>query len=84
LPTTSTHPLFIGIDIGGTFTDFVVYDPQTETIRTLKVLSSPSEPEKAVLEGMQQVKESGYWTVVHGSTIATNSLLERKGHARHL
>ncbi|RMF92864.1 MAG: hydantoinase/oxoprolinase family protein, partial [Nitrospinota bacterium] len=68
----------IGIDTGGTFTDFVLID-QGE-IRTYKCLSTPDNPGKAVLQGLQELVawEKGR-EVVHGSTVATNALLERKG-----
>jgi N-methylhydantoinase A len=74
--------LRIGIDIGGTFTDFVVYDPGAETIRTFKLLSTPTDPAEAVLEGLRLIQEeagSAGLTIIHGSTVATNALLERKG-----
>jgi N-methylhydantoinase A len=75
-------PLRIGIDIGGTFTDFVVFDPATQQIKTFKLLSTPSEPAEAVLHGLKRIF-SEYGTqsaeIIHGSTVATNALLERKG-----
>lgn len=74
--------LRIGIDIGGTFTDFVVYDPAIQQIQTFKLLSTPSDPAVAVLQGLKKIfAEQGTQraTVIHGSTVATNALLERKG-----
>ena len=74
--------LRIGIDIGGTFTDFVIYDPATQRIQTFKLLSTPSDPAVAVLQGLKKIfAEQGTQcaTVTHGSTVATNALLERKG-----
>jgi N-methylhydantoinase A len=62
----------IGVDTGGTFTDFVFWDGKR--LRTLKLPSTPQDPSKAILEGLEQASE-----VVHGSTVATNALLERKG-----
>lgn len=79
---TSTYPLRIGIDIGGTFTDFVVYDPITQQIDTFKILSTPSNPALAVLSGLDQIfsnRSDKHATIVHGSTVATNALLEYKG-----
>lgn len=79
--TTST-PLRIGIDIGGTFTDFVIYDPTTQQIETFKILSTPSNPALAVLDGLQCIfanRSIKHATIVHGSTVATNALLEYKG-----
>ena len=78
-----TSPLLrIGIDIGGTFTDFVVFDPATRHIQTFKLLSTPSDPAMAVLHGLKKIfagQATQAATVIHGSTIATNALLERKG-----
>jgi N-methylhydantoinase A len=78
--------LRIGIDIGGTFTDFVIYDASNGITHTYKCPSTPENPSKAVLQGLEQgLGEIGYQAnpvevrIVHGSTIATNALLERKG-----
>ena len=74
--------LRIGIDIGGTFTDFVVYDPITQQLNTFKLLSTPSNPALAVLEGINQIfsdRSDKHATIIHGSTVATNALLEYKG-----
>jgi N-methylhydantoinase A len=78
----------VGVDIGGTFTDFVGIHPGTPEILTLKVLSTPTNPEQAVLSGIERLLEiigqRGLardipLTIIHGSTVATNALLERKG-----
>jgi N-methylhydantoinase A len=69
----------IGVDIGGTFTDFVLFDEESGDIRTFKVLSTPDNPARAVLEGLARVAEDAESAIVHGSTVATNALLERKG-----
>jgi len=81
--------LRIGIDIGGTFTDFVIYDHSRSSIETFKTLSTPDDPAEAVLDGISRIvdqlgilKNSGVeisMRIVHGSTVATNALLERKG-----
>jgi N-methylhydantoinase A len=72
--------LFLGIDTGGTFTDFVLFDQQQ--IRVHKVLSSPDAPERAILKGIDELGISGKAvTVIHGSTVATNAVLEGKGVA---
>ncbi len=70
--------LRIGVDTGGTFTDFVILDGGDITV--LKLPSTPEHPAKAVLEGLTQIVENreGY-LIQHGSTIAANTLLERKG-----
>jgi 5-oxoprolinase (ATP-hydrolysing) len=73
----------VGIDIGGTFTDFVIFDPATGELRTFKLLSTPDNPARAVLSGLSSERLPGLderdLTIVHGSTVATNALLERKG-----
>src|SRR5512137_115668 len=71
--------LRIGIDIGGTFTDFVVYDPGSDSINTFKILSDTENPAKTVFEGLSRIGDSKTYQIVHGSTVATNALLERKG-----
>jgi N-methylhydantoinase A len=67
----------IGIDIGGTFTDLVRYDPASGAVETSKRLSTPDDPSAAVLAGLGD--EQGRREIVHGSTVATNALLEHKG-----
>jgi len=64
----------IGIDTGGTFTDFVVV--RDGRIEVFKIFSTPREPETAILEGLKDLHAE---EVIHGSTVATNALLERKG-----
>lgn len=72
--------LRIGIDIGGTFTDFVVYDDESKRVESFKLLSTPDAPEQAVLRGIGRLElRHGGASLVHGSTVATNALLERKG-----
>ena len=70
---------WIGIDIGGTFTDFVIYSPDDEILQRYKVLSTPSDPADAVLRGLSQLPQTASRHIVHGSTVATNAILERKG-----
>jgi N-methylhydantoinase A len=66
----------VGIDTGGTFTDFILFDGRE--IRTHKVLSTPEDPSRAVLSGLRELGALEA-EVVHGSTVATNAFLERKG-----
>jgi N-methylhydantoinase A len=65
----------VAVDVGGTFTDFVVLDGSGE-IRTLKLLSTPRSPERAVIEGLERLE---FREVVHASTIGTNALLGQLG-----
>lgn len=72
----------LGIDTGGTFTDFVlVYQGK---LQTHKVLSTPEAPELAILQGINELGlakavSAGEVAIIHGSTVATNAALERKG-----
>lgn len=67
----------LGIDTGGTFTDFVYYDGARLSIH--KVLSTPSDPAAAILQGIGELGlDAAELHVVHGSTVATNALLENK------
>src|SRR5580693_501698 len=68
--------LRIGIDTGGTFTDFVVI--RDGRIEMFKELSTPQAPEEAIMKGIARL-DSAPPEVIHGSTVATNALLERKG-----
>jgi len=70
----------IGIDAGGTFTDFIVYR-DTGEIESFKLRSNPRSPASIILAGLRQAAGSRKADVVHGSTVATNALLERKGVA---
>ena len=76
----------VGIDTGGTFTDFVV--ARASRIRHFKIPSTPHNPAAAILAGIARVLEEGVRgagtdsfpaEIVHGTTVATNALLERKG-----
>ena len=69
--------LLIGIDTGGTFTDFVYLT--AEGLEVHKVPSTPSDPSEAVLAGLAHLAPEGNPRLVHGSTVATNALLERRG-----
>lgn len=67
----------IGIDSGGTFTDFVVLHPGG-TLESFKLRSNPAAPASVILAGLTRIAAKQA-DVVHGSTVATNALLERKG-----
>ncbi|HVB75090.1 MAG TPA: hydantoinase B/oxoprolinase family protein [Ktedonobacteraceae bacterium] len=78
-------PAMLGVDIGGTFTDMVYFvHPRTEPkeagrLIIHKVPSTPHEPARGLLDGMRDLGVDAQCVVVHGSTVATNALLERKG-----
>lgn len=69
--------LLLGVDTGGTFTDFVLYDGQAVSV--YKTLSTPDAPERAILEGIAAMGLQGKRIqMTHGSTVATNAVLENK------
>ena len=77
----------IGIDVGGTFTDFVVVD-EGQSPRFFKTHSTPNDPSDGVMAGLQDASTAyglsledfldATELVIHGSTVATNTLVERK------
>ncbi|MBM3345083.1 MAG: hydantoinase/oxoprolinase family protein [Betaproteobacteria bacterium] len=75
----------LGIDIGGTFTDFVFIDTRTGKIHTEKRLTTADDPARSVFEGINTLLEATGATVadistfVHGTTLAINAVIERKG-----
>jgi len=71
--------IWLGVDTGGTFTDFVCFDGRG-ALRVHKVLSTPQAPERAILQGIRELDlPLDQLRVVHGSTVATNAALEGKG-----
>jgi N-methylhydantoinase A len=70
--------LRIGIDTGGTFTDFCVLE-SGGGIRSFKLASDPADPAAVILRGLERAAMESPREVIHGSTVATNALLERKG-----
>src|SRR5208337_3902741 len=74
----SANPtLRIAIDTGGTFTDCVWL--QAGELRTLKVFSTPDDPSRAIAEALAKIGAAAGVTLLHGTTVGTNALLERKG-----
>ena len=69
----------IGIDTGGTFTDFVAVDHGM--IKVHKELSTPHDPSIAIINGIKKLVDGNLEDIeiFHGTTVATNALLERKG-----
>ncbi|WP_237770113.1 hydantoinase/oxoprolinase N-terminal domain-containing protein [Ornithinimicrobium sp. CNJ-824] len=83
--STATHRrIRIGIDTGGTFTDVVAFDEDAGTITTTKTPSTPSNPADGFINGVDKVLEilgatgEDVTAVSHGTTVATNQLLEAK------
>ncbi len=75
----------IGVDIGGTFTDFVLLEDSTGIVQLHKQLTTPEDPSNAVIEGIERllsqsdVDIKSVSRVVHGTTLVTNALIERCG-----
>src|SRR5436309_15525797 len=69
--------LRIGVDTGGTFTDFVVI--RHGEVEIFKELSTPQQPDQAIMKGIRRVEGEPAREIIHGSTVATNALIERKG-----
>ena len=75
----------LGIDVGGTFTDLVLYDEASGTLAVEKVPSVPADPAEGIAQGIRRllaaagVGPAAVDYVAHGTTVATNALLERKG-----
>ena len=69
----------LGIDVGGTFTDFVSYDSKTQTLEVWKTSSTPGDPSDGILNGMAQKSSDKVEYMRFGTTVATNAILERKG-----
>src|SRR3954453_5269711 len=75
----------VGVDIGGSFTDFALFDEETNDLRSLKVFSRPDQPGTEVLEGVRRVgelygiaaRDITYFT--HGTTVGVNTVIQRKG-----
>jgi N-methylhydantoinase A len=71
------QPLRIAIDTGGTFTDCVWID--RGRLRMLKVFSTPTDPSRAIVEALKKIGPAEEFVLLHGTTVGTNTLLERKG-----
>ena len=70
----------LGIDVGGTFTDFAAYDPATRKVTVWKELSTPGDPVTGIIAGLARHPNKGAIDNLRiGTTIATNAILERKG-----
>src|SRR5919112_4487579 len=75
----------VGVDIGGTFTDFVLLDKDSGGLRLHKKLTTPDDPARGAVEGLEELLEpagislADCSTLVHGTTLVTNALIERRG-----
>jgi N-methylhydantoinase A len=71
--------VIVGIDVGGTFTDLFRFDPVTRTFTTAKVPSRRGDEARGFLNGLAAIGDVTQGSIVHGTTVGTNSLLERRG-----
>jgi N-methylhydantoinase A len=83
LPGKTRERVRVGVDTGGTFTDFV-YQTKEGTVRVFKIASTPLDPSEAITEGLRRISHLvgarlNEIEVIHGTTVGTNALLERRG-----
>ena len=75
----------IGVDVGGTFTDLYAFNDATDQVVLHKVSSTPADPARAIIDGLSELRRlhdvdlSGMTRLSHGTTIATNALIQRRG-----
>ena len=75
----------LGVDVGGTFTDLILYDEEGERIHVHKLASTPEDPAVAILQGVEEIcamastEPSQLSALLHGTTVGTNTILERRG-----
>jgi N-methylhydantoinase A/oxoprolinase/acetone carboxylase beta subunit/N-methylhydantoinase B/oxoprolinase/acetone carboxylase alpha subunit len=75
----------VGVDIGGTFTDFVLVDGETGRVRLYKCLTTPKDPSAGAVEGLEELLRAAglrfadLGAIVHGTTLVTNAIIERTG-----
>ncbi len=75
----------IGVDVGGTFTDLVLHDPASDLVHVGKLLTTPEDPSAAIIAGISRIlqetglRPSDLHSVVHGTTLITNTIIERTG-----
>ena len=82
-PYSGGHVRLLGIDVGGTFTDLALLDLESQELWTHKLLTTPQDPVQAVREGTRVLvaRSGGVFPsrVIHGTTLVTNAIVERKG-----
>ena len=81
---TPADPRMVGVDVGGTFTDVLLFDGVADRVRVRKHLSTPHDPSAAFLEGINSVAADGVAVgaldrLVHATTVATNTVIQRVG-----
>ena len=77
--------LIVGADIGGTFTDLYLFDPENDRSALVKVLTTPENPSEGLMEGLGRLLGGvgaafpDVRTIIHGTTLVANAIIERKG-----
>src|SRR6478672_8020887 len=71
--------VIVGIDVGGTFTDLFRFDSEARTFTTAKVPSRRGDEAQGFLNGLAAIGGATQGSIVHGTTVGTNTLLERRG-----
>src|SRR3954470_1661535 len=71
--------VIVGIDVGGTFTDLFRFDSSSRTFTTAKVPSRRGDEARGFLDGLAAIGAAAGGSIVHGTTVGTNTLLERRG-----
>jgi N-methylhydantoinase A len=83
--SAKTRTARIGVDVGGTFTDLVLHDPARDLVHAGKLLTTPDDPSVAIIAGISRIlretelKSSDLHSLVHGTTLITNTIIERTG-----
>ena len=81
----SERTVRVGVDVGGTFTDLVLHDPRRNIVHTGKLLTTPDDPSEAIVHGVERIlreadlKSGVVHSIVHGTTLVTNTVIERTG-----
>lgn len=84
MPQTAAPPVRIAVDIGGTFTDLQIFDARTGALTSLKTPTTPEDPSLGLMTGLKAAAQRDRFALgdigylMHGTTIATNAVLERK------
>src|SRR5262249_60608957 len=86
VPSTRRGALMrvVGVDIGGTFTDFMLYDTEHASVHVHKVPSTPAEPERAMVDGLVELCSAAGLSprdvtgIFHGTTVHTNAVLQHQ------
>jgi N-methylhydantoinase A len=80
----SERPIRIAVDIGGTFTDLHVFDARTNQVHGWKIATTPADPSLGLMQGLREASDrfdfalADVGLLMHGTTVATNAVLERK------